>query len=520
MVIHREDYDVCIIGSGFGGTMTAWKLVHAGYRVLMIERGDWVKRGPNNWSPEGSVDLTPYYSFETPVHVLRGGNKPVMGLYTCVGGPSVFYGGVSFRFREADFEEEPEIVGDSGAEWPVKYRDLAPYYDEAERLLDVAGVAGEDPTEPPRPGPYPQAPGPLSPVSEVIVDAGRSLGLRPFHLPLAINYHRPGQNQCERCSTCDTFACAVSAKNDLATRLIPRLIEKGMTLKPRTVAVQLKVENRRVVLVRCFDKDRGEWVEYRARVFVLAAGALATPHLILSSELDRFSSAPEVIGTHLTRHMNAIVFGYFPNLDVPFEIFHKQIGFHDFYFGHPELHNGLHKLGSIQQVQSPPVGLVRHHAFPILRHFLPYLARRTTGLLVMAEDQPRPENRVFIRPEKRDVFGLPQLIVEHTYTKRDRAALQVLIRCARQILRRAGARFFYVHHIRTFSHAVGTVRMGPDARRAPVDENTQFRGLDNLFITDGSVLPTAAGLNPSLTIAAIALRAGEILSDRLKKGGS
>ncbi|RMF26886.1 MAG: hypothetical protein D6765_08280, partial [Bacteroidetes bacterium] len=85
---------------------------------------------------------------------------------------------------------------------------------------------------------------------------------------------------------------------------------------------------------------------------------------------------------------------------------------------------------------------------------------------------------------------------------------------AKRILRKAGALGFYVHPIRTFSHAVGTVRMGKDPQTAPLDPSCRFRGLDNLFVVDGSFMPTSAALNPSLTIAANALRVGKELVEQ------
>ena len=154
-----------VIGSGFGGTMAAHELVAAGLDVLMLERGDWVPRGPHNWDDTGSVDLTPFYSHEAPYRVAAGGNGPSLGSYSCVGGPSVFYGGVSIRFREDDFVADPDIVGDSGAAWPYDYAELEPWYARAENLLGVAGEADEDPTEPRRSTPYPQDPGALSDTS-------------------------------------------------------------------------------------------------------------------------------------------------------------------------------------------------------------------------------------------------------------------------------------------------------------------------------------------------------------------
>jgi choline dehydrogenase-like flavoprotein len=514
----KNEYDALIIGSGFGGTMTAQVLVSAGWKVLMLERGDWVPRGPHNWAADGSVDLTPYYSTETPYRVLAGGNRPVMGAYTCVGGPSVFYGGVSMRLREADFESAPEIVGDSDARWPYRYADLEPYYTQAEHILNIAGEAGGDPTEPKRSAPYPQTLNGLSQTSRMIDSAARRLGLQPFRLPLAINYSsNNSQASCVACPTCDTFACAIQAKNDLATRVLPDLIKKGLELKTNTVAIKLIADQNQISSVECFDKQTQQKVTYRARVFILSAGALASPHLLLASGLQQFNPGGDTIGRYLTRHCNAIAFGFFSHKHP--DVFHKQLGIHDFYFGHPTIKNPKGKLGSLQQLQTPPVALV-HAQVPkpfgqILGLGVPHL----TGLLVMAEDQPQFENHVAVDPSQADRFGLPQLLVTHRYTRRDYAARDALLGKAKQILKQAGAGFCYVHHIKTFSHAVGTVRMGDDPKSSALDPYCQFRGLKNLFVVDGSFMPTSGGLNPSLTISANALRVGEYIVTQKSEGG-
>ncbi|HEX9654659.1 MAG TPA: GMC family oxidoreductase [bacterium] len=509
----QRPYDAIIIGSGFGGAMSAHVLVNAGLRVLMLERGDWVPRGPHNWAADGSVDLTPYYSTETPYRVLAGGNRKIMGAYNCVGGPSVFYGAVSMRLREADFEPVPEIVADSGAEWPYRYDDLERYYTRAEKILDIAGEAGGDPTEPKRSSPYPQLLNGLSHTSRRIQEAAQGLGYRPFRLPLAINYAATdGQSACEACPTCDTFACAISAKNDIATRVLPDLLKKGMELKTNVVAVKLVPVKGRIVGVEYFDKATGETVREEARTFVLSTGALASPHLLLASGLDKLNPGGHAIGRYLTRHCNAIAFGFFPRKH-PVE-FQKQLGIHDFYFGHMSIARPEGKLGSMQQLQTPPIGLV-HEIVPfpfgqILGLGVPHL----TGLLVMAEDQPRYDNRVELDASTTDRFGLPQLLVSHHYTRRDYAARDALLAKAKEILKAAGAWFCYMHHIKTFSHAVGTVRMGSDPKASALDPHCQFRGVENLFVVDGSFMPTSGGLNPSLTISANALRVGEYIAKR------
>src|SRR5688572_18862006 len=158
-------FDAVIVGSGFGGAMVAHRLMAAGARVLMIERGDWVERGDRAWLPESSLELTPHYSKESPYRCEVGGYTPVIGGYACVGGPSVFYGCVSFRFRERDFEGDPGVVAGSGAGFPYRYEELEAEYTEAERLLHVSGDDAGDPTAPPRSTPFPQGPAELAPIS-------------------------------------------------------------------------------------------------------------------------------------------------------------------------------------------------------------------------------------------------------------------------------------------------------------------------------------------------------------------
>ena len=135
-----------------------------------------------------------------------------------------------------------------------------------------------------------------------------------------------------------------------------------------------------------------------------------------------------------------------------------------------------------------------------------------TGLLTIAEDQPQYENRVLLDGVATDRVGLPRLQITHRYSGRDRAAGRALVERASAILRRAGAWALYRHRIDTFSHAVGTVRMGADPRTSALDPECRFRGLENLYVVDGSVMPTSAGVNPSLTIAANALRAAHRLA--------
>jgi choline dehydrogenase-like flavoprotein len=430
-----------------------------------------------------------------------------MGLYSCVGGPSVFYGGVSFRFRERDFEPDAEICGASGAEWPFRYNDLEPYYSLAENMLNISGETGVDPTEPPRGMPFPQGPGALADISQQVKKGAERLGLHPFQLPLAINYTENNRNSCVHCTTCDTYACAIGAKNDLSVMVLPGLIERGLTVKANTVATHLHAEKGRIKHVECVDKESGERLHFEAELIILSAGALASPQLLLASGLQTMNPGGSVIGRYLMRHVNAIIFGVFSGTADKERRFHKQLAILDYYFGYPG--SPLGKLGSLQQMPTPPKGLVQHAVPGIFGKLLSQGVPLLTGLLAIAEDQPQYSNQITIDQNQKDMYGLPQAVVSHRYSERDLTALNILAREAKKILSQSGALTHYVHHIRTFSHAVGTVRMGADPSRSALDENCRFRGIDNLFVVDGSFMPTSAALNPSLTIAANALRVGE-----------
>jgi choline dehydrogenase-like flavoprotein len=508
----RREYDAVVVGSGFGAAFAALPLVHAGARVLMLERGPWVERGPWNWDPQGSFDLTPYKASEIPYRVLSGGSSPLMEPCSCVGGASVFYGGVSFRFRKSDFGPRPDLAG-TGAAWPIRYEELEPHYSRAEEILGVGGAAGADPAEPPRSRPFPHAPAPLSATSQMVAGAARSLGLTPFPLPLAINRLNGTRIPCRACNTCDTFACAVSAKNDVATAVLPELLRRGLVIRPRTLVTRLSEQGGRITGVEAIDTAAGTRLTFRTGLVLLGAGALSSPHLVLASGLGARNPAPHAIGSYLTRHCVAIVYGLFKGLPDEGQVFHKQVGFHDTSVDAVHNGDGERPLGSIQQVQSPPEGLVRARVPVGPNGWVRQLVKRATGLLALAEDEPRAENRVSIDRSRIDRFGLPQLVVSYSESRRDEHAREVLSRRARAVLREAGAFFFYRHKVKTFSHAAGTLRFGQDARRAPLDRWCRFRGVSNLYVVDASVMPTSGTVNPSLTIAANALRVGSRLAE-------
>ena len=261
--------------------------------------------------------------------------------------------------------------------------------------------------------------------------------------------------------------------------------------------------------------DRGARSRSTRDRFVLAAGALGTPHLLLASKLDELSPARAAVGRYLMRHDNAMVFGVLPArgpIQTACSTSRSRSTTGTSAIPTADDAADLTKLGGVQQMMTPPKELVRAHLPRGTKTVLGAFTEQLTGLLCIAEDQPRVDNGVTVDWDVRDVYGLPQLVIE-TALQRARPPREPSARRAREaVLRETGALFFHTHRVKTFSHAVGTVRMGRDPETSPLDENCRFRGVDNLWVTDGSALPMSAGVNPSLTIAANALRVGNAIA--------
>jgi choline dehydrogenase-like flavoprotein len=282
------------------------------------------------------------------------------------------------------------------------------------------------------------------------------------------------------------------------------------------VALSLEVERGRVTRALAVDRITGTQLSFAADHFVMAAGALATPHLLLASGLERLNPAGEHVGRHLMRHCNGIVVGASGPPAGEASEFRKQIGIHDFYFGDPSASEVSGRLGAIQQVRATQIALLMAPLPRRVKSALNPVLERLIGFIVIAEDQPRYSNRVFLDRHHRDRFGRPLARIHHRHTPRDLAARRALSNRGDEVLKEAGCAFTLRVPVSTFSHGLGTVRMGEDPKLFPVSPDGCFRGTDNLWITDGSVFPTSAAVNPSLTISANALRVahGIVSADR------
>jgi choline dehydrogenase-like flavoprotein len=491
--------------------MAALPLVEAGLRVLLLERGRWVDRDASAWDPR-AILIDRKYRGDSPYQ-----HGPHL-VYPdeAVGGKSVFYGAASFRLREADFALTDRFGGrvpGVSLDWPIAYADLAPHYDRAEQLLGVAGVAGVDPTEPPRATGYATTPPQYSAPAQRVAEAAVALGLHPFPIPLAINFPGGGgRTACARCLTCDQFPCRIGAKNDLSVTILPQAAARGAVVLPNTIALRLTFDGDAVRGVECLDAATGRRFVVRCRTCLVAGGAIASAALLLRSGLAAVAPNGRWIGRCLMRHCSGIVIGLFPWATNPQHVFHKQVAVTDFYFGRPQ--RAPHgPWGMIQGLQvAPPEFIASQAPFPIGA-----IGAGTTGnqiyLLCIAHDLPHPGNRVVLDPMRLDAHGIPIARVVHRYRPRDLRARRALYQEAGRLLRQAGAVVRVRKPIDTFSHAVGTCRFGWAPQTAVLDPWCRFFGIRNLFVVDGSFMPSSAGVNPSLTIAANALRVGDYLAE-------
>src|SRR6266699_1967045 len=194
-------YDVIIIGSGAGGGTLAYRLASSGKRILLLERGDYVPREKDNWSTRAVVTEGKYHIKEPWYD--KNGKEFHAGTHYFVGGNTKFYGAALLRLRQKDFGEVRHHGGISPA-WPIRYEDLEPYYTEAERLYQVHGARGEDPTEPEASAPYSHPPVSHEPRLHRLSDDLTRLGYRPFHLPVGVllDEQNPRLSACIRCDTC------------------------------------------------------------------------------------------------------------------------------------------------------------------------------------------------------------------------------------------------------------------------------------------------------------------------------
>jgi choline dehydrogenase-like flavoprotein len=493
-------YDIVIIGSGAGGGTMARALAGTPARVLIVERGDFVPQEAENWSPEAVWKDLRYQTRERWLDS-RGREFQPYTHYN-VGGNTKFWGAVLYRMRREDFLAMPHRDGVSPA-WPIRYEDLEPYYELAERMYCVRGSAGEDPTEPPR-GPFPYEAVPHSEAMEEIVRGLRGMGLHPSTLPLGIQ--RPGESDgCVLCNTCNSFACRVHAKSEadvVGVRPALRAGQGRVELWTNACAQRLITDprGRRVVAVEI--EREGAVVRVETPLVVLAAGAINSAALLLRSSSDRhpngLANSSGLVGRRYMAHLATMMQGFHPT-KMNSTVFQKTVAVNDFYL---RGRKSSYPLGSIQS-QGRTHGVMAQTVVPwIPVGAYDWWVARGVDWLVMSEDLPTSSNRVTVTGDGR---------VQLHYTPNNLRAHRELVRETRRILRRLGFPLVvkHSHGARNTTHQCGTLVFGTDPTQSVLDPFCRAHDVENLFVVDASFFPSSAAVNPGLTIIAQALRVAD-----------
>lgn len=522
----HQPWDAIVVGTGMGGATLGHALARAGRRVLFLDKGT------------ATPDLLGHYAEDDfaraeapqPAHraiLARGGRYadqvadrsgartqrfvPFIG--AGAGGSSALYGMALERFFPSDFAAEEHYTVPAGASlparWPVSYAEMAPWYDAAERLYRVRGTA--DPLRADGAREHLMPPPPLTPVAAEMAAHLEGRALHPYRLPQACEF-------VDGCQGCQGYLCARACKNDAnSICLRPALRAHGAQLLDDCDVVALEADRERVTGVVC--ERRGERLTLRAPIVILAAGALETPRILLQSACAHWpqglANGSGLVGKYLMRH-HIDLYLVEPKTTGSFDNRQKEIAFNDFY-----LKDGQ-KLGSVQSFgRLPPAatlaasladdlrqgpvplaaslfGLARPFVTPVLRG----LVERRFILATTIEDFPYADNRVAPATEAGS-----RLDIVYRLHDADRARIAAMRSAMKGVLAGYGYKLIkQAENNQRIAHACGTCRFGDDPATSVLDRNNRAHGLRNLYVVDSGFFPSSGGTNPSLTIAANALR--------------
>lgn len=486
----ENDFDVIVMGSGAGGGTAAADLAHSGLNVLLVERGSAGDRVPAD-ERTTLIDQKPYDDRSIDVN----GNPLRLYMGGVPGGSTSVYGGALLRPAEDDFHPGkhydnrlPKHLWD----WPVTYDELQPWYDKAEQLYRVSADRNDDLSPLGRPHPVNgNSPLALAAVNERVVRRSRDAKYRPFRLPLSIE-----SKNCLRCANCAGFVCPTGARQS-SDQLAEAAISAGrrLTVLRNHEVVKLHRTGDQIGCVTVVDRQQNRKLSLRSQRYVLSAGAIGSTAVLLKSGFEH-----DQIGRNYMMHLSPLAVGIFPRSTEADQTFVKQLGFSDFYFGTSDLSE---KMGLVQSLPAPGPLMLRKSGLRFAPTFVLNLLRRFMLPFVgIIEDLPQSENRVRLNKNGR-------ISLSHRFSAFDDLRAKALTAAMSRLLKASGA----VHCVtksmpsqQHVAHQCGTIRFGNDPRHAPVNRDCRMYDAKNLFVVDGSILPTSTGVGPSLTLIANALR--------------
>lgn len=515
-------YDVIIIGTGAGGGTLARKLAPSGKRILILERGDYVRREPDNWNSRAVNVEAKYNTKETWFD--RDGKELHPHTNYNVGGNTKFYGSALFRMRKEDFGELQHFDGVSPA-WPIAYDEMEPFYTQAEHMYHVHGRRGEDPTEPWSSSEFPHPAVSHEPRIQHLAEDFAALGVKPFHVPLGIQIkENDRKSSCVRCATCDGFPCLLNAKSDAQVCGIDYATEyPNVTLLTNALVSKLETDGAGRSISAVVVERGGAVERYSAHLIVVSAGAINSAALLLRSANDRhpngIGNSSDQVGRNYMGHVNSVLLAVSkcPNPTV----FQKTLAVNDFYFGSEDWSYPMGHISFVGKLDGVTLGAGAPAIAPGFA--LDQMAKHSLDFWLTTEDLPRPENRVTLNRNGEIVLSYtPNNLEAH---RRLQDKLKHLMNNQRKCDIHGGechqglfSRNLYLGQqipLAGVAHQNGTVRFGDDPYTSVLDRNCKAHDVDNLYVVDGSFFPSSSAVNPALTIIANALRVGRHLLERL-----
>ncbi len=514
-----DAYDVVVIGSGAGGGTLVHQLAPSGKRILLLERGGWLPREPQNWRAEDVFVAGRYMTEDTWYDADGAPFQPQVHYY--VGGATKLYGAALYRLRKEDFGELRHHDGISPA-WPITYDELEPYYTRAEQHYQVHGARGEDPTEPPASAPYPFPAVAHEPRIQKLSDDLAKAGLHPFHAPCGVMLDADNMpySRCVRCDNCDGFPCLVHAKSDAEVLSVrPAIEHPNVTLLIGARATHLETNAAGTAVTGVVVERDGGTESYTADIVVVSCGAANSAKLLLASATDKhpngLANGSDQVGRNYMFHNSQAVLAL--SREENPTVFQKTLGVNDFYFRGPDFD---FPLGNIQMVGKSQAPMFRGEK-PGETRFAPEwtlkdIARHAVDFWLSTEDLPLAENRVTLAPDGN---------VKISYTASNEEAKQRLYHQLKAMLRGLDMHDGHLlpHHaylkneipVAGVAHQAGTCRFGTDPASSVLNTDCRAHELDNLYVVDTSFFPSIGAVNPALTAMANAHRVADHLLERL-----
>jgi choline dehydrogenase-like flavoprotein len=504
---HDGTVDACIIGSGAAGAVLAKELAEAGMSVVVLEAGPWLDTRQDFVNDELSMLGT--LDWDDPR--ITDGNDPLklgrVNTGRAVGGTTVHYTAAALRLDPTDFTTASD--DGVGVDWPFDYDELSPYYAQVERALPVSGPRS---SAWPSGAPYPHGELPWSAKDDALAVGFDKVGYRVEMTPHAIATGPvEGRSPCMYYGFC-MDGCKSDAKGSVNVNYIPRAVRAGAEIRPECFATRIETAGRRATGVTYLHNGH-ELFQSAERVLVCGY-AIETPRLLLNS--GNLANSSGQVGRNLMVHSGPIIYGRF---DKPLDSFiTPPVGVftRDPYPSDPA-RRGFARGWLFNTYAQFPINFAHSLAgsnpdlwgqdlVDVLDEYAHW------GLIAgLGEVIPNPANGVTLADEVDD-HDIPVARVTFSYGDNDRALIRAMTDDGVRIVEAAGAGRVLVSQ--GTHHVLGTCRMGADPATAVVDPDCRSHDVDNLWICDGSVLPTVGAVNPSLTIQAIAVRTAHHLIDR------